>query len=95
MFKDIRNRFEKKKLLLGKNQSKDQQIKREVTEFLKAEFGKNLKGLSFGVDYNGRDNSLTIRSDSKVIASELSMKLAALAVFLKERGVGLSRILVR
>jgi hypothetical protein len=58
-------------------------------------FGDNLKGLSFNIDYNSKDNSLTITADNKIVANELSLQLHDLIDYLSKQQLNLSRILIR
>lgn len=95
MFKNLNNKFEKRLSLLSKTQSKDQDIKESLKIFLEKEFGDNLKGFSFIINYNSKDNSLTIDTQNKILASELTIRLGDINEFLKTRNIRLDRILVR
>ena len=49
----------------------------------------------FIINYNSNDNILAITSENKILANELAIKLASLNNFLKDRGVILSRIIIK
>ncbi len=93
--KDIGSLFEKRKIALSRSQDKTSLVKQSLQGFLLERFGDNLKGLSFRVDYNAKDNSLAITTDSKIIANELSLQLHDLTEYLKKTKLNLSRILIR
>ena len=72
MLKNIGILFEKRKNFFSRSQDKTSQIKNLLKCFLEEKFGEALKGYSFGVDYNSRENSLVITAESKTIANELT-----------------------
>lgn len=95
MFKNLNNIIDKKKKLLVKSQSLSQDLNKEVKNFLIKEFGKNLEGFSFTLNYQAKDHSLSITTSNKVLSSELTLRLGALSDFLKDKGVKLNKILIR
>jgi len=95
MFKEISNVFDKKRKFFNDSNKKDSEVNEILKTFLKDEFGENLKGFSFVVRYNPKDNSLIITSDNKIIANELSLRLTKLHSKLKDRGIKLGRILIK
>jgi len=95
MLKNIGNLFDNKKLAINRSQDQTDQIKEKLHLFLTNKFGESLKGLSLVINYNSRDKTLIINSDSKVIANELTLKLSELIGFLKENKINLSHILIK
>lgn len=95
MFKDLNKLFDKKKAIINNTSDKSQEIKREVSIFLKTEFGDKIEGFSFIISYNSKDNNLIITSENKVLANELIIRLVALTDFLQSRNIRLSKILIR
>lgn len=95
MFKDISNLFDKRKKALSSGQSKSSQIKENLTEFIKIKFGGNLSGISIKIEYNSKDNYLTITTGNKVLANEFTYILADLVEFFKSKKIKLDRILIR
>ncbi len=95
MFKSLNNSFERKKASLGKSLDKSQRIKKEVEIFLKNEFGEKLKGFSFLISYNPKDDSLIITAGNKTLANELTIRLVGLINLLKTKDIRLGKILVR
>jgi hypothetical protein len=95
MLKDLSNVFDKKRKFFSESKDKDWDIKEILKTFLQKEFGENLKGFSFIVRYNPKDNSLIITTDNKIIANELSLRLVDLSSVLKDRGIRLGRILIK
>lgn len=95
MFKNIDHIIEKKKKLLIKNQDLSQDISKEIKNFLIKEFGKDLEGFSFTLNYQTKDNSLTITTNNKILSNELAIRLGPLNDFLKDKGIRLSKILIR
>ena len=95
MFKNLNNIIEKKKKLLIKSQDLNQDINKEIKNFLVKEFGKDLEGFSFALNYQAKDNSLSIVTNNKVLSSELAIRLGSLNDFLKDKGIKLSKILIR
>ncbi len=95
MLKDIGNVFERRKKILEKFQGKSLDIKDHLKVFLRDKFGNDLNGFSIGIDYNSQDNSLIITSGNKILANEITLQLADLAIFLKEKNIKVSKILVR
>lgn len=95
MLKSTSNIFEKRKKTIKVSLEKSSQIKESVSDFLKSKFGDSLKGLSLGLIYNSKDNSLTINTENKIIANELTLQLAGMSEFLKSKEIKLNRILIR
>ena len=95
MFKNLNNIIEKKKKLLIKSQDLSQDINKEIKNFLIKEFGKDLEGFSFVLNYQTKDNGLSITTNNKVLSSELSIRLGSLNDFLKDKGIKLNKILIR
>lgn len=95
MFKNLNSIIEKKKKLLIKNQDLNQNISKEVKNFLINEFGKDLEGFSFALDYKAKTGSLLITADSKALSNELALRLGSLSEFLKGKKIGLNKILIR
>lgn len=95
MFKEISNVFDRKISQIVSYQDKDQEIKKTLKAFLEKEFGENLKGFSFIIKYNFKDNTLSISAENKILANELSLRLVDLNEYLQKRGIKLERILVR
>lgn len=95
MFKNLDSIIEKKKKLLIKSQDINQDINKEVRKFLISEFGKDLEGFSFTLNYKAEDGSLLITTDNKVLSNELAIRLGSLHDFLKKRKVELKKILIR
>ena len=95
MFKSLNVIIEKKKKLLIKSQDLSQGIKEEIKKFLIKEFGKDLEGFSFTLNYQAKDNSLTVTTSNKTLSNELAIRLGPLNYFLKDKGIKLNRILIR
>jgi hypothetical protein len=95
LFKNIGAIFERRKKILSIHQDKKSLVKQGLQGFLMERFGDNLKGLSFNIDYNSKDNSLTITADNKIVANELSLQLHDLIDYLSKQQLNLSRILIR
>lgn len=95
MFKNLNNIIEKKKRLLIKSQDMSQDIGKEIKKFLIKEFGNDLEGFSFTLNYQVKNNSLAITTNNKVLSSELAIRLGPLNDFLKDRGIKLNRILIK
>jgi len=95
MFKNLNNIIEKKKKLLIKSQDLSQDINKEIKNFLIKEFGKDLEGFSFVLNYQTKDNGLSITTNNKVLSSELAIRLGSLNDFLKDKGIKLNKILIR
>ena len=95
MFRNIGNYFDKKKIILDRDQNKKQNIKDSLRIFLEKEFGQTIKGFSLIIDYDPQDNILTVKTDNKTLANEIAMRLADLHSFLQKEGIKLNRILVR
>ncbi len=95
MFRNLNNIIEKKKKLLIKSQDINQDLNTEIKNFLISEFGKDLEGFSFTLNYQAKDKGLTITTSNKVLSNELAIRLGSLTDFLKERRISLSKILIR
>lgn len=95
MFKNIGKIFKNRKNMLSRSQDKTDQIKEQLHSFLENKFGTALKGLSLKINYNPKDRSLIIISDSKILANEISLTLVELNNFLKEKNISLSRIQIK
>jgi len=95
MFKNLNNIIDKKKKLLVKSQDLNQNLNREIKKFLLDEFGKDLEGFSFILNYQTKDNSLSITTSNKVLSSELTLRLGSLSNFLKDKRIKLDKILIR
>ena len=94
MFKNINNLFERRKSYLRKTQEKNTALKQILFDFLKNEFGDVFSD-TIKIDYNPREKTLIIVTQSKVLANELTIRLVSLHEFLKERGAILGKILIR
>ena len=95
MFKNIGTFFEKKKNLVSKNQDKTTTIKTNFYLFLKNKLGKEVLNFNFDLNYSSKENSLTIITNNKTMANELSLYLDQLNSFFKEKEIKLNQILVR
>lgn len=95
MFKNISTLLERKRKILSRSQDTNSQVKTSIKNFLKEKFGDKLKGYSLSINYNSKENNLTITADSKIIANEISLLLVDLSDKLKRDGVKLNRILIR
>lgn len=95
MFNNLNNLFEKKKNYFNKNQNKTSLIKSSFYLFLKNKFENKLKNFSFILDYDPKENSLTITTENKVIANELTIQLVSLHSFFKDNEISLDKILIR
>lgn len=95
MFKNIGNVFEKRKGYFNKSQDQITLIKSSFYSFLKNRFGDNLSGFSFVLNYDPKENSLTITTENKVIANELTIQLVGLHSFFKDNKIKLDKILIR
>ena len=95
MFKNLNNIIDKKKKFLVKSQDLNQDLNREIKKFLLDEFGKDLEGFSFILNYQTKDNSLSITTSNKVLSSELTLRLGSLSNFLKDKRIKLDKILIR
>lgn len=95
MFKNLNNIIEKKKNLLIKSQNLSQDISKEIRNFLIKEFGNDLEGFSFTLNYQAKNNSLAITTNNKALSSELAIRLGPLNDFLNDRGIKLNRILIK
>ncbi len=95
MFKNLNNIIEKRKKLLIKSRDLNQDTYKEIKNFLIKEFGKSLEGFSFTLNYQIKDNSLSITTNNKVLSSELAIRLGSLNDFLKDKGIKLNKILIR
>jgi hypothetical protein len=95
MMRNIGGLFERRKNSLNRSQDRSKLIKNILQEFLTQRFGDNLKGLSFNIEFNPKNNNLTITTDNKIIANELSLQLHDLAGHLKANKIALNSILIR
>lgn len=95
MFKNLSIIVDKKKKFLIKNQDLNQGLNKEIKNFLIKEFGKDLKGFSFTLNYQTKDNSLTIATSNKVLSNELAIRLGSLNDFLKDRKIKLNKVLIK
>ena len=94
MFKNINNLFERRKSYLRKTQEKNTALKQILSDFLKNEFGDVFSD-TIKIDYNPREKTLIIVTQSKVLANELTIRLVSLHEFLKERGAIFGKILIK
>jgi hypothetical protein len=94
-FKNLGNYFEKRKKAANINQDRSDIIKNNLRIFLTEKFGENIKGVSLKIEYNAKENNLTITTGSKTIANELSFYLGDLLDFFKKEKIPLNRILIR
>ena len=95
MFRKINYTSDYKKNILNKHKEKNYLLKEELSNFFDDEFGKLKNNLSFVIDYNIKNNSVVITTNSKVVANELTSRLVSLNNFLKNRNIYLDRILVK
>ena len=95
MLKNIGNIFEKRKNYFSKSQDKTTTIKNSFYSFLKNRFGEDVKGFSFVLNYDAKENSLIINTDNKVIANELTLQLMSINSFFKENNIKLNKILIK
>lgn len=95
MFNNLNDIFEKKKKYFNKNQNKIDLIKSSFYLFLKNKFKNQLKGFSFVLNYDPKENSLTITTENKVVANELTIQLVSLHSFFKDDEISLDKILIR
>jgi len=95
LLKNIANIFESKKNFLTKSHGKSSEIKIHLQEFFTSKFQSDLKGLSLTIDYDSRGGKLIIKTENKIIASELTLCLSELLNFLKGKKINLTSIIIR
>ena len=95
MFKNLNNIFKKKKLFLDQNYNKTNEIQNEVEVFLEQEFKDKAKELSFFVSFNSKDKTTIIKTNNKILANELAVRLPDLINFLKSKNILINKILIR
>jgi len=95
VLKSLEKKFENKKNAIKISEDRTGQIKYILQNFLKEKFGDKLKGISIGISYNSKNNSLVVNTISKVLANEIAVRLSEFNDFLKKNDIRLSKIIVK
>ena len=95
MFKNIGNIIDKKKILILRAEDKTGEIKKSLKSFIENRFGDTLTGFSFIINYNSKDDRLTITTENKILANEFTILLADIHEHLKRNGIIVGSILIR
>jgi len=95
MFRNLGNLFEKKKRLMGSYENSGIKITGVVELFLQDQFGHSIQNKLFNTSYNQKEGSLLVEAGNKILANELSLRLADLHSKLQEEKIKLNKILIR
>ena len=95
MFKSVNSLITKKysKLLKIKNKSFD--IEKSFKRFLNDQFGQIARKISYSLVYNDKNGSLIIKTESKIFANELSLRMNELVKTIKTADIKLRRIVIQ
>lgn len=94
MFRSLGGTLEKRKRQLIKTDTKSNNITDVFNQFLEENFREYKDFFKWGVEYNPNDGRVIIKTESKVIANEISLKMEQLARLFKERNIKVSKIII-
>jgi len=94
-FRNIGSLFDRKKKELKFTKNINLEIKEVLRGFLRTHYGDNLDKFNFTMEYNSSEKTLSIITENKTIANELSFNLGNINNFFRTRGIQLNRILIR
>ncbi len=94
MFRSIGSTVDKKKNNLIKTQEKSSDISLIFDKFLDKYFAEYKNLFEWEASYNPKDGKVIINTGSKLIASELSLKIKELSQLLKESNLKVAQIII-
>lgn len=94
MFRSIGGTIDKKKNNLIKSGENNSDINFIFDKFLNKHFSDYKNLFKWEASYNPRDGKVVIRTESKLIAGELSLKIKELAQLLKESKLRVTQIII-
>jgi len=95
MFRNLGSLFEKKKRIISSSANTDIKIIGIVNLFLKDQFNHSSQNKLFNIRYNQKEGILRIEAGNKILANELSLRLAELSYQFQKKEIRLNRILIR
>lgn len=95
MFRNLGNLFDKKKKLISSSENESIRITGITNLFLKDQFGHSTQNKLFNISYNQKEGTLLVEAGNKIMANELSLRLADLHHQFQEKDVKLNKILIR
>lgn len=94
MFRSIGGTLDKKKNNLIKTREKSSDISLVFDKFLDKYFAEYKDLFKWEASYNSKDEKVVINTGSKLIASELSLKIKELSQLLKESNLKVTQIII-
>lgn len=94
MFRSINSSLDRKKSDLAKTDIKTTSIVSVFNQFLSQDFADYKDFFKWVIEYNPKDGGIIIKTESKVIANELSLKIVSFTKLLKENSIRVSKIII-
>ncbi len=94
MFRSIGGALDKKKNSIIKAEEKSSNISRIFDKFLNEYFAEYKEVFKWEASYNPKDGKVVISTGSKLIASEISLKIKELSRLLKEANLRVAQIVI-
>ena len=94
MFRSIGGALDKKKNNLIKAEEKSSNISKVFDRFLNEHFADYKNLFKWDASYNPKDGKVVIRTGSKLIAGEISLKIKELSRLLKEANLKVTQIII-
>ena len=95
MFRPIGSALDKKKNSLNTQKDRQTIVREVVLGHAKEAFGNTEQISRWTISYDPQQQQVSIETGSKVFASELLLRAGELGALLRQRGVGLRRLVVR
>ena len=95
MFRSVNSLLSKKYNKFLRANNKISIIEKSFKDFLDNQFGAISQKIVYNLVYEGSKDSLIIKTESKVVANELSLRINELVRVFKEADIRLSRITIQ
>ena len=95
MFRSANSLISKKYGNLLRSENKNLEIEKYFKEFLVEEFGTKAPKIAYKLIYDDKKNLLIIRTENKIVANELSLRVNSLIRALKKRNIKINKTVIQ
>ncbi len=95
MFKSVNSLINKKYNRILKVENKNSNIENYFKKFLEEQFNKLAARISYSLVYDDKKDTLIIKTKTKIVANELSLRTSDLIKFFRSNSIKLGRIVIQ
>ena len=95
MFKSLQGRLQSKAHTLTKAEQKAKQLQEALEQFLNEQFPTDRSAFTVTGEYNFKEDTFMIRTDTKTVANEISLRLGGLSKALQKKEISVGQIIIK